>query len=65
MEDPATLEAAREKIEQLAWFDWRSVVDSVMADILRRLEDRRTGTNLLDRSLMLPVNRVAGRSANI
>ena len=59
MEDPATLEAAREKIERLVWFDWRSVVDSVLADILRRPEDRRTGTNLLDRSLMLPVRRAA------
>jgi glycosyltransferase involved in cell wall biosynthesis len=65
MEDPAILEAARENIARLAWFDWRSVVDSVMADILRRPEDRRTGAYLLDRSLMLPVSRAAGQNQDI
>jgi glycosyltransferase involved in cell wall biosynthesis len=57
LEDPATLDAARERIKRLTWFDWCTVVESVMVDILRRPEERRTGVNLLDSSLILPVCR--------
>jgi hypothetical protein len=45
----------REKVAGLEWFEWRSVVASVMADALRRPSERRTGLNLLDSSLLAPV----------
>jgi glycosyltransferase involved in cell wall biosynthesis len=54
-EDPAAYGMAREEVIGLDWFDWRSVIDSVMTDILRPPQERPTGVNLLDRSLMKPV----------
>jgi glycosyltransferase involved in cell wall biosynthesis len=63
MEDPANLNAARKELARFTWFDWRSVVESVVTDILRPLEQRRTGANLLDPRLKLPVRRAIGDNA--
>jgi hypothetical protein len=40
---------------RLDWFERRSVVGGVMADVLWRPSDRRTGVSLLDPSLLAPV----------
>jgi glycosyltransferase involved in cell wall biosynthesis len=63
LEDPVTYAWAQQKVSQINWFDWRSVVDSVMADILRRPQERRRDANLLDPSLLVPLCPSAERSA--
>jgi len=59
LEDPVRLDAARATIARLTWFDWRTVVRSVIDDLVRPSAQRRAGTELLPPDLRRPVFRDA------
>jgi glycosyltransferase involved in cell wall biosynthesis len=61
-EDPVAYAMAQENLNGLQWFEWRSVVTSVMVDALRRPSERRKGLNLLESSSLAQVIAVSAPS---
>lgn len=55
LEDEEIHSLARQSISTLGWFDWRTVVEAVIDDVLKPPGSRRVGLDLLDPRLVRPL----------